>query len=31
MRIFTLLAVGLCLAGLPALAQPRSAGAPDPS
>jgi len=30
MRTFTLLTVGLCLAGLPALAQPRSAGAPDP-
>ena len=30
MRIFTLLAVGLWLAGQPALAQPRSAGAPDP-
>ncbi|HEX9557003.1 MAG TPA: class II aldolase/adducin family protein [Reyranella sp.] len=29
MRFFTLLAVGLCLAGLPALAQPKSAGAPD--
>ena len=31
MRLFTLLAVGLCLAGLPALAQPKSAGAPDPT
>jgi ribulose-5-phosphate 4-epimerase/fuculose-1-phosphate aldolase len=30
MRTFTLLTVGLCLAGLPALAQPRSAGALDP-
>ena len=30
MRIFTLLAVGLCLVGLPVLAQPRSAGTPDP-
>jgi ribulose-5-phosphate 4-epimerase/fuculose-1-phosphate aldolase len=30
MRLFTLLAVGLCLVGLPALAQPKSAGAPDP-
>jgi ribulose-5-phosphate 4-epimerase/fuculose-1-phosphate aldolase len=30
MRIFTLLIAGLCLVGLPALAQPRSAGAPDP-
>ncbi len=29
MRLFTLLAVGLCLAGLPALAQPKSAGTPD--
>jgi HCOMODA/2-hydroxy-3-carboxy-muconic semialdehyde decarboxylase len=29
MRLFTLLAIGLCLAG-PALAQPKSAGAPDP-
>src|SRR6267142_2474848 len=31
MRIFTLLAMGLCLAGLPALAQPKAAGAPDPT
>jgi HCOMODA/2-hydroxy-3-carboxy-muconic semialdehyde decarboxylase len=30
MRLLTLLAVGLCLAGVPALAQPKSAGAPDP-
>ncbi len=29
-RVFSLLAVGLCLAGLPAVAQPKSAGAPDP-
>src|SRR5215510_4022566 len=30
MRLLVLLAVGLCLMGLPALAQPKSAGAPDP-
>jgi ribulose-5-phosphate 4-epimerase/fuculose-1-phosphate aldolase len=30
MRTFALLAVGFCLAGLPVLAQPRSAGTPDP-
>src|SRR5258708_6789601 len=30
MRLLTLAAMGLCLAGMPALAQPRSAGAPDP-
>ena len=30
MGIFTLLAVGLCLVGLPVFAQPRSAGTPDP-
>jgi hypothetical protein len=30
MRIFTLLAVGFCLVGLPVFAQPRSAGTPDP-
>src|SRR5258707_11755000 len=30
LRIFTLLAVGLCLVGLPVLAQPKSAGTPDP-
>ena len=30
MRLFSVLAVGLCLMGLPALAQPKSAGAPDP-
>ena len=29
-RLFSLLAVGLCLAALPAVAQPKSAGAPDP-
>ena len=29
-RFFTLLAMGLCLAGLPAVAQPKSAGTPDP-
>lgn len=30
MRVFTLLAMGLWLIGLPAAAQPKSAGAPDP-
>jgi HCOMODA/2-hydroxy-3-carboxy-muconic semialdehyde decarboxylase len=30
MRLFSLLLVGLCLLGVPALAQPKSAGAPDP-
>jgi ribulose-5-phosphate 4-epimerase/fuculose-1-phosphate aldolase len=30
MRLFALLAVGLSLAGAPVLAQPKSAGAPDP-
>lgn len=30
MRILTLLAAGLCLFGAPLLAEPRSAGAPDP-
>jgi ribulose-5-phosphate 4-epimerase/fuculose-1-phosphate aldolase len=31
MRLFTLLAAGICLAGSAALAQPKSAGAPDPT
>jgi len=30
MRLLTLAAIGLCLAGLPVLAQPKSAGTPDP-
>ena len=30
MRFLTLLAIGLCLAGSAAMAQPKSAGAPDP-
>src|SRR5260221_5612250 len=30
MRLFTLLAIGICLVGSAALAQPKSAGAPDP-
>src|SRR6476619_5847151 len=30
MRLFAWLVVGVCLASLPALAQPKSAGAPDP-
>ena len=30
MRVLTLLALGLCLIGLPAAAQPKSAGTPDP-
>jgi HCOMODA/2-hydroxy-3-carboxy-muconic semialdehyde decarboxylase len=30
MRVFTLLALGLCLIGQPAAAQPKSAGTPDP-
>src|SRR5262245_61998136 len=30
MRRFALIALGICLAGAPALAQPKSAGAPDP-
>ncbi|HET6223213.1 MAG TPA: class II aldolase/adducin family protein, partial [Dongiaceae bacterium] len=30
MRFFTLLAIGICLVGATAVAQPKSAGAPDP-